>query len=241
MSGQAGPLLVATEIVTVTWKDDTENLASPLQAFGAEIAQGAWWSSVGRGYCTPANQCMGKGGAALFKQVGDFPMMPITDSATSQTGSFRKFIDDKMKARRLADFPTRRYALCFLPTSGLPGDRRRRSTTCAATTGAASVTLPSAAMVNVPYVVIPRCQVPGSADLDVAISNASREIIEAATNPYRAQGAAGFFLSDPAWAPGGGEVGDFCADPTGSGQDMMGRRRLFGAAYLVQRERGREP
>jgi hypothetical protein len=212
-------LLTAIQIVTVTWKADTENLATELQAFASTLAQSAWWSAVGGSYCLPgSSQCIGTGGTALAKASGDFPLQPVTDSATGQTGSFRKFINDKMVAGDLpAPTPNTLYVFYLPQGFSVTVDG---SPSCGYH-GAATVTLPAGAgTAAVPYVVIPRCQIQGQTDLDVAIFAASREIIEAATDPFFAQGKVGFSLSDPAWSPSGHEVGDFCVDPGGGGADV---------------------
>jgi hypothetical protein len=214
-TGTPGPLLGAVEIVTATWDKapTSDPLSAQLDAFGAALTQSAWWDSVRAGYCAPGGACVGKGATALSHGVGDTPNPAITDTAFSATGSwsFKKFINDKTTAGDLPTPNANTLYVFYLPPGfavtldGAPSCGYH---------SVATVNVLDAGIQTVPYVVIPRCQVSGVADLDVATSAASREIIDAVTDPYLAESKVGFYLADPAWSVDGNEVGDYCAGET---------------------------
>jgi hypothetical protein len=216
VDGGAGPLLQAVQIVTATWDKapTSDPLSTQLDAFGSTLAQSAWWTSVTADYCGPsAATCVGPGSAPIAHGVGDTPNPNITDSAFTATGnySFKKFINDKTTAGDLPVPSANTLYVFYLPPGfsvvldGAP--------TCGYHS-LATVNVLDAGTVTIPYVVIPRCEVSGMQDLDVATVAASREIAEAATDPYLAQGEIGFYRVDPAWSVTGNEIGDYCAGLT---------------------------
>jgi hypothetical protein len=65
-------------LVTITWKGDDQALVSRLEAFGASIARGTWWTSVTKNLCARVGDCIGPGGDASSVQIDE----PAPRSAT---------------------------------------------------------------------------------------------------------------------------------------------------------------
>ncbi len=227
-------LLSSVQIVTVTWGSDTENIVSQIATAFGGLESSAWWSAV-NGYCVPgASTCVGKPVTITATHVGDPPGQPITDSATAQSSSsrFPKFVADKSKpgiGGKPPDLPTPVTAstlyVFFMPlalpaTSSAPALPQGYAVTV---DGAPSCGYHSATAVNgidVAYVVIPRCQVAGQSDANVAIARAFQEIADAVTDPFRAEGRLGF--NNPAAKTTGFEIGDFCPGMTGTANGVGG-------------------
>jgi hypothetical protein len=223
-SGLPG-LLTSVQIVTVTWSADTENIVSQIATAFGGLGGTAWWGALSN-YCVPgASTCVGKSVTVTATHVGDPPGQPITDSATAQSTAsrFPRFINDKSQSLngKPPDLPTPVTAstlyVFFMPlalpaTSSAPALPQGYTVTV---DGANSCGYHSATVVNntdLAYVVIPRCQVAGQSDADVAIARAFREIADAVTDPYRAEGRLGF--NNPSATKTAFEVGDFCPGTT---------------------------
>jgi hypothetical protein len=165
-------------------------------------------------------------------RIGDAPGAPFTDSAIAQsthTDSFARFIRDKsqlgtgMNGGAVLPAPVTASTLYvfFLPfalpanVKG-PGLQPGWAVTVdgAPSCGYHSATVAGPASAEVAYVVVPRCQVPGRDDADVAIATAFREIADAVTDPFRALGSLGFH--NALAPPEGLEVGDVCSGTTGT-------------------------
>jgi hypothetical protein len=220
-------LLSSVQLVTVTWKTDTENIESQIAtAFGSGLGSTAWWHVLGQ-YCVPGTStCVGNGVTVAATHVGDPPKVPITDSATGQSSmsSFPRFVSDKSQpgvGGKPPDLPAAVTAstlyVFFMPqslpaTSSAPALPQGYAVTVdgAATCGYHSATVVNGT--NVAYAVIPRCQVAGQKDADVAIARALREIADAVTDPFRAAGRLGFH--DPSASTTTFEIGDFCQGTT---------------------------
>jgi hypothetical protein len=230
-SGLPG-LLTSLQIVTVTWGSDTESIVSDIAtAFGA-LQGSSWWAAVSS-YCVPGTStCVGKPVTVTAAHVGDPPGMPISDSAIAQSSMsrFPKFINDKAMpdAEGKIDLPVPVTAstlyVFFMPlalaaTSKAPALPQGYAVTV---DGAPSCGYHSATTVgstDVAYVVVPRCQVAGQSDADVAIARAFREIADAVTDPFRALGRLGY--SDPSNKTAF-EIGDFCQTMTGTANGIGG-------------------
>jgi hypothetical protein len=227
-------LLTSVQIVTVTWRNDSENIEPQVAtAFGA-LAGSAWWAALS-GYCVPGSStCVGKTVTVQATHVGDPPRTPIDDSATAQNsmGSFPRFINDKSMpgiGGKPPDLPAPVTAstlyVFFMPqslsaTSSAPALPQGYAVTV---DGAPSCGYHSATVVagtDVAYAVVPRCQVAGRSDADVAIARAFREIADAATDPFRAEGRLGY--SNPSAITTGFEVGDFCPGTTTASSGVGG-------------------
>jgi hypothetical protein len=186
-------------------------------------------------YCVPGTStCVGKTVTVTATHVGDPPGQPITDSATAQSSSsrFPKFVNDKSKpgvGGKPPDLPAPATAstlyVFFMPlslaaTASAPALPQGYAVTV---DGAASCGYHSATVVgttDVAYAVIPRCQVAGQNDADVAIARALREIADAVTDPFRAEGRLGF--NNPSAPTTGFEIGDFCPGMTGTANGIGG-------------------
>jgi hypothetical protein len=234
-SGLPG-VLSSVQIVTVTWTADTENIVSQIaKAFGAPGVGGtAWWGAVSS-YCVPGTStCVGKTVTVTATHVGDPPGQPIVDSATMQSSkdNVPRFINDKAKpgiGGKPPDLPAPTTAstlyVFFMPlslpaTSSAPALPQGYTVTV---DGAASCGYHSSTLVgstDVAYVVVPRCQVAGQNDADVAIARAFQEIADAVTDPFRAEGRLGF--NNPSATNTGFEVGDFCPGMTGTANGIAG-------------------
>lgn len=223
-SGLPG-LLTSVTLVTITWNADTENITSPIAAAFANVGSTAWWGALGQ-YCVPgASLCVGHGVTVTATHVGDPPGLPVVDSAVMQNSkdSFPRFVNDKSqpgKQGQPPDLPAPVTAstlfVFFLPqstpaTSSAPAFPLGTPVTV---DGSPSCGYHSATVVNtvdVAYVVVPRCTVSGQSDVDVAIGTAFREIANAVTDPFRAEGRLGFH--NPS-SPSMFEIGDFCSGTT---------------------------
>jgi hypothetical protein len=223
-------LLSSVQLVTVTWTADTENITSQIgAAFGSSLGSTAWWNVLGQ-YCVPGTStCVGNGVTVTATHVGDPPKTPVTDSATAQSSmsSFPKFVADKSQpgiGGKPPDLPAAvtgsTLYVFFMPqslpaTSSAPALPQGYVVTV---DGASSCGYHSSTVVNgtnVAYAVIPRCQVAGQNDADVAIARAFREIADAVTDPFRASGRLGFH--DPSGSATAFEIGDFCTGTTSVG------------------------
>jgi hypothetical protein len=225
-SGTLPGLLSSVDIVTVTWTRDTGDITAQIAtAFAAPaLGSSAWWAALGA-YCVPGGStCVGTTVSVTTAQIGDAPAYPIVDSATTQNLSndgFARFIRDKsMPSLHVLPAPvtTSTLYVVFMPLS-LPADQKGPglqpgyvvSVDGAASCGYHSATM-SGAGPNVAYVVVPRCQVSGQNEADVAVATAFREVADAVTDPFRALGGPGFHntLSPPQ----GLEIGDVCTGTT---------------------------
>jgi hypothetical protein len=221
-------LLSSVDIVTATWTRDTEDITAQIATAFAATALGgsAWWAALGS-YCVPGGSpCVGPTVSVTPAQIGDAPAYPIVDSATMQNLSndgFARFIRDKSTpSLHVLPAPVTASTLyvVFMPLS-LPADQKGPglqpgyvvTVDGAASCGYHSATM-SGAGPNVAYVVVPRCQVSGQSDADVAIATAFRGIADAVTDPFRALGSSGFHnMLAP---PQGFEIGDVCSGTTGT-------------------------
>jgi hypothetical protein len=227
-------VLSALQIVTVTWTRDTEDISAQVATAFATPALGssAWWTALGK-YCAPGTTtCVGAPVSVTTAQIGDAPAYPINDSATMQntaTDSFARFLRDKSKpALKVLPAPVTASTLyvIFMPLT-LPADQKGPglqpgyvvnvdgAPSCGYHSGG-----PSGAGPNVAYVVVPRCQVSGQSNADVAIATAFREIADAVTDPFRALGSMGFHNTQA--PPEGLEIGDVCAGTTGTAGGIGG-------------------
>jgi hypothetical protein len=239
-SGSSGlpGILASVQIVTVTWESDSEDIATDIAtAFGAPgIGGTAWWGALSR-YCVPGSTvCIGNSVTVTATHVGDPPGLPFVDSAIAQSSkdSFPRFIDDKSQpgtGGKPADLPAPVTAstlyVFFLPlslaaTSEAPALPQGFAVTVdgASSCGYHSATTVGTAATGVAYVVVPRCQVAGESDADVAIATAFREVADAVTDPFRAEGRLGY--NDPSPGASAFEIGDFCTAMTGTGQGIAG-------------------
>jgi hypothetical protein len=224
-SGLPG-VLSSVQIVTVTWGSDTESLVSQIaMAFNANLGGTPWWSALSS-YCEPGtNVCVGKTVSVTATHVGDPPGLPYVDSAVMQNAkdSFPRFVNDKSKpgiGGKPADLPTPVTAstlfVFFLPQS-LPATSQAPALPegyAVTVDGASSCGYHSATVVgttDVAYAVIPRCSVAGQSDANVAMATAFREVADAVTDPFRAEGRIGY--TNPS-SMAKFEVGDFCPGTT---------------------------
>lgn len=233
-------LLSSVQIVVATWNGDEEDLRTSIAAaFGPPgIGESAWWGALS-GYCVPGGApCVGRTVTVTSAHIGDAPGLPFVDSAIAQSthdDSFARFIRDKSQLGTGMDggavlpppvTPSTLYVF-FLPlalpaNAKGPGLQPGWSVTVdgAPSCGYHSGTVAGPASAQVAYVVVPRCQVPGRADADVAIARAFREIADAVTDPFRAVGCIGFHnLRTP---PQGFEIGDVCDATTGADGGIAG-------------------
>jgi hypothetical protein len=220
-------LLSSVQLVTVTWGSDTESIVSQIgSAFGSSLGSTAWWNVLGQTCVPGTSTCVGNGVTVTATHVGDPPKVPITDTATGQSSmsSFPRFVSDKSQpgiGGKPPDLPAAVTAstlyVFFMPqslpaTSSAPALPQGYTVTV---DGAPSCGYHSSTVVNgtnVAYAVIPRCQVAGQNDADVAIARAFREIADAVTDPFRASGRLGFH--DPSGSGAAFEIGDFCQGTT---------------------------
>jgi hypothetical protein len=235
--GDAGGLpgvLSSLQIVTTTWTRDPEDITAQIAAAFAPsgIQNSAWWAALSK-YCVPgATPCVGGTVSVTTAHIGDAPAYPINDSAiaqSTQNDSFARFLRDKSKpALNVLPAPSTANTLyvIFMPLS-LPADQKGPGLQPGyevTVDGAASCGYHSASMSgagpNVAYVVVPRCQVPGQSNADVAIATAFREIADAVTDPFRALGSMGFH--NALSPPGGFEIGDVCSGTTGAANGIAG-------------------
>jgi hypothetical protein len=233
-SGLPG-VLSSVQIVTVTWTADTENVVSQIAtAFGSGLGGTAWWSAVSD-YCVPGTStCVGKTVTVTATHVGDPPGQPIVDSATGQSSqsSFPRFINDKAKpgiGGKPPDLPAPVTAstlyVFFMPlalpaTSSAPALPQGYAVTVDGAPSCGYHSSTAVAGTDVGYVVIPRCQIAGQSDADVAVARAFREIADAVTDPFRAEGRLGY--SDPSATKTAFEIGDFCPGMTGTANGVGG-------------------
>jgi hypothetical protein len=227
-------LLSLVQIVTATWNGDQEDIRTSIAtAFDpAAIGGSAWWAGLS-GYCAPGTStCVGTTVTVTSARIGDAPGLPFVDSAVAQSthdDSFARFIRDKSQLGTGKDggavlpapvTPSTLYVF-FLPLA-LPANAKGPglqpgwavTVDGAPSCGYHSASVAGPASADVAYVVVPRCQVPGRTDDDVAIARAFREIADAVTDPFRAVGCTGFHnLLAP---PEGFEVGDVCNGTTGA-------------------------
>ncbi len=227
-------LLSSVQIVTATWTRDTDDISAQVAtAFGPPgVGSSAWWEGLSK-YCVPGTtECVGTTVSVTTAHIGDAPAYPIVDSAIAQnttTDGFARFIRDKSKpSLGVLPAPTTASTLyvVFMPSS-LPADQKGPGLQpgyAVMVDGVASCGYHSAMMSgagpNVAYVVVPRCQVPGQKDADVAIARAFREIADAVTDPFRALGTLGFH--NTLAPPEGFEIGDVCAGATGTASGIGG-------------------
>ena len=238
-SGLPG-ILSSVQIVTVTWNGDEESIRSNIAAaFDAgAIASSDWWAALGR-YCIPGETlCVGASVTVSSAHIGDAPGVPFVDSAVAQNthdDSFARFIRDKsqpgtgMDGGAVLPPPATANTLYvfFLPLA-LPANAKGPgldpgwavTVDGAPSCGYHSATVTGGAGAEAAYVVVPRCQVSGQSDADVAVARAFREIADAVTDPFRALGNVGFHnLASP---PQGLEIGDVCAGATETTNGIAG-------------------
>jgi hypothetical protein len=241
-SGTAGlpGLLSSLEIVTATWNGDTEDIRPQIAAaFGPGLGSSAWWAALGK-YCVPGTtECVNATVTLSTSRIGDAPGTPFTDSAVAQstrTDSFARFIRDKSQVgtstmdggSKLPQPVTANMLYVFFlplalpPNAKGPGLQPGWAVTVdgAPSCGYHSATTAGTAGAEVAYVVVPRCQVAGQSDVDVAIATAFREIADAVTDPFRAVGRVGFH--NQLGPPQGFEIGDVCPGTTGTANGIGG-------------------
>jgi len=222
------------QIVTVTWTRDSEDITAPIAtAFAATgLGSSAWWDALSR-YCVPDTSiCVGTTVSVTTAQIGDAPAYPITDSVIAQNthdDSFARFIRDKSQLSLHvlpAPVPASTLYVIFMPLSLAadfkgPGLQEGYGVTV---DGVDSCGYHSAAVAgtgaNVAYVVVPRCQVAGQTNAEVAIATAFREIADAVTDPFRALGRNG--LQNPLAPAEGLEIGDVCGESTSTSNGIAG-------------------
>jgi hypothetical protein len=220
-------VLSPAQLVTVTWDADTENIVSQIaMAFGSGLGSTPWWGVLSK-VCVPgAGTCVGSGVTVTATHVGDPPKVPVVDSATAQSSmsSFPKFVSDKSQpgiGGKPPDLPmpvTASTLYVFFMPQSLPATSQAPALPAGYTVtvdGTTSCGYHSSTVVNglnVAYAVIPRCQVAGQNDADVAIARAFREIADAVSDPFRASGRLGFHASSSSATAF--EIGDFCQGTT---------------------------
>ena len=233
-------LLSSVQIVLATWNGDTENLRPQIAtAFGPGLESSAWWAALSK-YCIPGTtECVGSTLTVTDARIGDAPSTPFVDSATAQstkTDSFARFIRDKSQVgtstmdggSKLPQPVTANMLYVFFlplalpPNAKGPGLQQGWGVTVdgAPSCGYHSATLAGTANVEVAYVVVPRCQVSGQSDVDIAMAMAFREIADAVTDPFRAVGRVGFH--NQLAPPEGLEIGDVCTGTTGTASGIAG-------------------
>ena len=169
-----GHFLRHPRVVTITWKGDDDTLVSRLEAFGASITRGAWWSTVTAGLCASKGDCMGPGGEASSVRLDEpFPGTATLADLATQIG----VLVDRGVLPRPAD---ERILLAYLPSGSAPSG----ITDACAPYGTRAVHTTfawpqGAAIASWPVAFVFRC----GDDIGELTATASHEILEAASDP----------------------------------------------------------
>jgi hypothetical protein len=247
---QGGAIVVAPEIVTVTFAGDA--MTADLQSFGRTLASSSWWNTVRAGYCGGAgDRCVGDGPPGTSVVVMDAPAASYTDSASGGPSSLQDWLSGAIAAGTLpkpdANSVTNTiYALYFPATTAVSFDGQQSCVNLGFNGYHNSM---AAGSQQVVYAVIDECdplppQFPSAKPITVLQNTtltASHEIIEAATDPVESTDSTGktsygYYLdiTDPdtwGWIDvAGGEIADLCVDQFGLGQD-----ETADGAFTVQR------
>jgi hypothetical protein len=169
-----GRFLRHPRVVTITWKGDNDRLVSRLEAFGAWITRGAWWTTVTTGLCARAGDCMGPGGEASGVRLDE----PFPGNATLAALATRMatLVDRGV----LPEPVDERIFLAYLPRGSTPSG----ITDACAPVGTRAVHTTfawpqGAAIAAWPVAFVFRC----GEDIGELTATASHEILEAASDP----------------------------------------------------------
>jgi hypothetical protein len=161
-------------VVTITWRGDDAALVSRLEAFGASIARGTWWTTVTKDLCARAGDCMGPGGDASSVRIDE----PAPRRATlAELATMMAGLIDHGTLPRPDD---ERVYLAYLPAAssilGIDDGCARFGTRAVHTTFAWPSGSNSAAW---PIAFVLRC----GDDLGELTATASHELVETASDP----------------------------------------------------------
>jgi len=223
-----GRVMTAPKIVTITFGADTQRTL--VETLGDTLTSSVWWDAVRAGYCSPAGSttCVGKGsgGGHVNLATTNLPTA-FTDSAQGGPSTMQEFLQQHILDGSLPAPTTETLYVVYLPAGvSITLDAAASCREFGGYHNTITVTPEAGAAFPVPYAIIPRCD---SGTTNTTIS-ASHEIIEAATDPDVGLNNVAYYMTNPVWAFGGGEVGDLCVDFTGSGSDQYNESGL-----LVQR------
>jgi hypothetical protein len=247
VSYQGGGLIMAPEVVTITFQGDT--LAPQLEQFTDDILQTCWWDEVRAPFCSGTSGTTGCIQRGTPANTVDHVELTTPAAASYTDAQIQALIQQGVAAGTMPPPNANRIYTVFIPQTSSVSDQGLGSS-CQSFGGYHSNTSVSAqggTSSNVPYAVVAECAPQGFPSLfDETTFYASHEITEASTDPYPMSGQLGFVLNennedDFAWnfAPGGGdEVGDLCVDLIGQGQgNPHDRYTATGAhgSYMVQR------
>jgi hypothetical protein len=224
---QDGGLILAPQLVTVTFPDDP--YTSELVAFAASVEESMWWTTVLLGYCEgKSGPCIKAGATPSSVVYPSAPAASYTDSTTGGPSTLQTWLASAIQSGDLpapapGDISNTLYLLYFPATTQISLD---------GTSGCQNADGYHAAMMykgqQVPYAAISECPgagmgVPAITTLQGTTITASHEIIEAATDPSDVSTGYYLNLNDPGtygWNDiEGGEVADLCVDVFGFDQD----------------------
>jgi hypothetical protein len=218
---RGGPVVVAPNIVTITFPGDT--MASQLATFGTTVASSSYWDTIRAGYCDTSSNCVGDGPAGTQVALTTAPAPSYTDFSNGSVGTLQTFLAGLINGGTVpAPTPNTIYALYFPTTTTITLDG---GASCTAFDGYHNAL--TIGTQEVYYAVIPECPAPAMTPAITTLQNttitASHEFIETATDPSLKAWTYTLDLNNPAtwgWADVASiEVGDLCVDPFGLGQD----------------------
>jgi hypothetical protein len=166
-----GPFLRRPEITTVTFRGDDPELVARLETFGRWVTRSEWWGQVSDGYCAPAGNCIGPGGAGRAVRLARRVPGRVRDVDVE-----RWLAEQANKRGALEGLGQDALVLVYLPGGVTLSDAFQRQY-CGPGPRAYHRLLRRGA-VSFPYAVIARCH--GEAE---TTATASHEVLEAATNP----------------------------------------------------------
>ncbi len=224
---QGGPILEAISVVTVTFAGDP--LRARLEEFGDTITATPWWDAVIESYCSPAGSktCVGRGSGGGHAVLAEAPPAAMTDSAMGAPSTVQDLILQKIVAKELPA-PTQNtlYAIYLPANVSVALDSAQSCQQFGAYHNTLKAPAADGTALAVAYAIMPRCD----SSLKSLTVGGSHELIEAATDPQVGLGNVGYYMNDQLWGAAGGEVGDVCVDPTGSGSDTF-----MQDGFIVQR------
>jgi hypothetical protein len=211
-------VLTAPKIVTVTFGADPEQAA--VEGFGDMVTSSAWWDAVRAGYCSPegSTTCIGKGTGGVHANLPTTGLpTAFTDSARGGPSTIQEYLQQHIQDGSLPAPTDQTLYVVYLPTGvSITLDAAASCREFLGYHNTLTFTPEAGAAFNLAYAIVPRCD---SSTANTTFG-ASHEIIEAATDPEVGLNNVAYYMLNPIWAFGGGEVGDLCLDFTNSGGDQ---------------------
>jgi hypothetical protein len=206
-----GRILSSPRIVTVTFPGDDPALVGRLQLFDDTITSTAWWTAVSAEYCAAGGTpCVGPGVGGGHVVLPAAAASEYTDSLKGGDSTLRALLASSV-AGGVLPAPDAQTLYLLYPPAGtrvlLDGNASCAPSSFTGYHDALELTpADGGASVEAAYAVVARCSSTESA----ATTQASHEIVEAATDPSP-ENAPAYQITDTAWTAFGPEVADVCA------------------------------